>query len=231
MNNLWDSIFKALSLVIYLDQSLWEIIFVSLRVSLSAILIGLPFALFISYLLANSNWRFEKLVISINNTLVAVPAVVVGLVIYLLLSRRGLLGDLEWLFTQKAMILGQIFLAYPILLSISYSGFKGIAKEAKETAVTLGANRWQVALTLMFETRFILLTAITTAFGRIIAEVGCAMMVGGNILHHTRNMTTAIALETNKGEYSQAIALGIVLLVFAFAINFSIIFFKQKKAI
>ncbi len=224
-------ILNAIILLFSADAALWEIVFVSLRVSLLAILIATPLAFLLSFILFEYRPRFEGAIIAINNTLVAVPAVVVGLVVYLLLSRHGLLGDLRWLFSQKAMVFGQALLAFPILLNISYSGFKSINQNARETAITLGANFWQLVLTIMFESRFVLLTAIIIAFGRIIAEVGSAIMVGGNILHYTRNITTAIALETSKGEFSQGIALGIVLLILALLLNFAILFFNKKARI
>lgn len=230
-NSLPEITLQALSLLVSGDEALWEIILVSLKVSLSAIGLAAPLAFWLGFLLANQGWRFEQAAISISHTLVAVPAVVVGLVVYLLLSRQGIMGDLHWLFSQKAMIFGQILLAFPIILSIAYSGFRAIDEEAKDTAITLGASSWQVILTLMFECRFVLITAIITAFGRIIAEVGSAMMVGGNILHYTRNITTAIALETSRGEFSQGIALGIVLLVLALLLNFSIGFFNKKRLV
>lgn len=228
--NILSVIFNAIVLLFSGDNALWEIIFVSLRVSLLAILIATPLAFLLSFVLSEYQPRFKQTIIAINNTLVAVPAVVVGLTVYLLLSKQGLLGDLRWLFSQKAMVFGQVLLALPILLNISYSGFKSVNQDARETAITLGANLWQLALTVMFECRFILLTAIITAFGRIIAEVGSAIMIGGNILHYTRNITTAIVLETSKGEFSQGIALGIVLLILAFILNLSVLFFNKKSA-
>ncbi len=227
--NILSIILNAIMLLFSGDNALWEIIFVSLRVSLTAILITIPMAFLLSFVLSEYQLRFKQVIIVINNTLIAIPAVVVGLIVYLLLSKQGMLGDLHWLFSQKAMIFGQILLAFPILLSISYSGFIGVNQEARETAITLGANFWQLTLTIMFECRFILLTAIITAFGRIITEVGSAIMIGGNILHYTRNITTAIVLETSKGEFSQGIALGIVLLILAFGLNIFILFFNKKR--
>lgn len=228
-DNLWEITLDALVLLFSGDVALWEIVLVSLKVSGFAILISMPFAFLVAFLLANHKWRFKKIILSITHTLIAVPAVVVGLIMYLFFSKYGILGDLHWLFSQKAMISGQILLAFPILLNVAYSGFNGLSKHAKTTAITLGAGRWQVALTLMFECRFALITAITMAFGRIIAEVGSAMMIGGNILHYTRNITTAIALETSKGEFSQGIALGIVLIILALIVNFFIIFSNKKS--
>lgn len=226
--DLWNNTLNALFLLLSGNWALWEIIMVSLRVSLLAILISTPVALLLAFLLSQHNYRFKKVILLTTHTLVAVPAVVVGLVVYLLLSKQGMLGSLHWLFSQKAMIFGQVLLAFPIIFNISYSGFNTLSKQAEESAITLGASRWQVVLILMFECRLILITAIIMAFGRIIAEVGSAIMVGGNILHYTRNITTAITLETSKGEFSQGIALGIVLLVLAFTLNFSILFFNKS---
>ncbi len=147
---------------------------------------------------------------------------VVGLTLYLLLSRAGPFGDLRLLFTQTAMILGQMILAFPIVVAMSHAALQASDRGAWETARTLGASPLRGMLTVMYEVRFGLFAAIVAAFGRVIAEVGCALMVGGNILHHTRNITTAIALETSKGEFAQGIALGIVLLVLALALNLSL---------
>jgi tungstate transport system permease protein len=153
------------------------------------------------------------------NTLMAIPAVVVGLTVYLCLSRSGPLGDLKLLFTQQAMIIGQILLCFPLLVAMSHAAFQSGDQRAWETAVTLGANPWRAMRTVMYEVRFGLLAATIASFGRVIAEVGCSMMVGGNILHHTRNIPTAIALETSKGAFAQGIALGAVLLALALSLN------------
>jgi len=153
---------------------------------------------------------------------------VVGLTVYMLLSRNGPLGDWKLLFTQTAMVIGQIILCLPLLIAISHTAFQGADRKVWETSITLGAKPWQAMLTLMYEVRFGLMAAIIAGFGRIIAEVGSSMMVGGNILHYTRNIPTAIALETSKGAFSQGIALGIVLLLAALALNFSLSFIQGK---
>jgi len=158
----------------------------------------------------------------------AVPAVVVGLTVYLLLSRSGPMGDLKLLFTQTAMIIGQMVLAFPLLVAMSHAALQGAEKSAWETAITLGANPWQAMLTVMREVRFGLIAAVIAGFARIIAEVGCSMMVGGNILGVTRNIPTAIALETSKGEFVQGIALGMVLLFLALFLNFVLSFMQGK---
>ena len=147
---------------------------------------------------------------------------------YLLLSRAGPLGDLHWLFTQQAMIIGQIILSFPILVAMSHASLQTSDCRAWETAITLGARPLYAALTVLREARFGLMAAVIAAFGRIIAEVGSSMMVGGNILNYTRNIPTAIALETSKGSFTQGIALGMVLLFLALLLNLLLTYFQGK---
>jgi len=170
----------------------------------------------------------RRLLIAIFNTLLSVPAVVIGLTFYLLLSRQGPLGDLRLLFTQSAMVIGQVALCFPLLVAMSHTAFQSIERRAWETAITLGHSPLGALCLVVREARFALLAAVLTAFGRIIAEVGASMMLGGNILHHTRNIPTAIALETSKGEFAQGIALGIVLLLLAFVLNGLLHVFQGK---
>ena len=217
--SLWDTTREAMTLLFSGDPGLWEIIGISFKTSLSAILIASPIALLIAFALALGRFPGRRLLITLSNTLLSVPAVVVGLTLYILLSRQGPLGDWRLLFSQTAMILGQIVLALPILIAMGHSALQAADRRAWETARTLGAGPARAFFTLVREVRFGLLAALLAAFGRIIAEVGASMMLGGNILHHTRNIPTAIALETSKGEFAQGIALGMVLLVMAFALN------------
>lgn len=219
---------QAIYLLFSGDAELWTIIAVSFQVSSTAILISVPPALAIAFILAYADFPGRRLLISIFNTLLAVPAVVVGLTFYLLLSRQGLLGDWKLLFTQSAMVIGQTALCFPILVAMGHAAFQAVDKRAWETARTLGASPARAVYTVMKETRFGLLAALFAAYGRIIAEVGASMMLGGNILHYTRNIPTAIALETSKGEFSQGIALGIVLIILAFALNTSLQYFQGK---
>ena len=219
---------EALYLLISGDADLWAIISVSFQVSTTAILITIPPALVIAFALAYSDFIGRRLLISIFNTLLAVPAVVVGLTFYIVLSRQGPLGDWRLLFTQSAMIMGQAALSFPILVAMGHAAFQAVDKRAWETARTLGAGPALAFYTIMREARFGLLAALFAAYGRIIAEVGASMMLGGNILHYTRNIPTAIALETSKGEYSQGIALGLVLIILALALNMSLQYFQGK---
>lgn len=219
MESLTDATVQAILLLLSGDAALWEIIGISFKVSCIAILIALPPSLLIAFFLAYGRFPGRGLIVTIFNTLLSVPAVVVGLTLYIVLSRQGPMGDWKLLFTQTAMILGQIALCVPILVAMSHSALLAADKRAWETTRTLGANVFTAALTIMYETRFGLLAAFLAGFGRIIAEVGASMMLGGNILHYTRNIPTAIALETSKGEFSQGIALGLVLLSLTFLVN------------
>ncbi|MGR8920248.1 MAG: ABC transporter permease [Gammaproteobacteria bacterium] len=219
MNDLGSAALEALDLLLSGDAVLWSIIGVSFSVSLRAIAIAAPVALVCAFVLAYASFPGRRLLVTTTNTLLALPAVVVGLTVYLLLSRDGPAGDLRLLFTQSAMIIGQIILCLPLLVAMAHAAFQSGDQRALESALTLGASRWRAMVTVMYEVRFGLLAALIAAFGRIIAEVGCSMMVGGNILHHTRNIPTAIALETSKGQFAQGIALGVVLLAFALALN------------
>ncbi|WP_455222151.1 ABC transporter permease [Kaarinaea lacus] len=228
MDQLTTASWQALRLLFTGDPALWEIVGISFSVSFRAILIATPFALVVGFILAHTTFPGRRAMISTFNTLLALPAVVVGLTVYMLLSRSGPLGDWKLLFTQTAMIIGQIILCFPLLVAISHTAFQGADRKVWETAITLGAKPWQAMLTLMHEVRFGLMAAIIAGFGRIIAEVGSSMMVGGNILHYTRNIPTAIALETSKGAFAQGIALGIVLLLAALVLNFSLSFIQGK---
>ncbi len=222
MGELGEATSEALYLLTGGDPVIWSIIAVSFSVSLRAIAIAVPAALLLAFLLAYFRFPGRRILVTAFNTLMAIPAVVVGLTVYLLLSRSGPVGDWRLLFTQWAMIIGQIVLCFPLLVAMSHAAFQSGDQRAWESALTLGANRWRAMRTVMYEIRFGLLAAIIAAFGRIIAEVGCSMMVGGNILYHTRNIPTAIALETSKGEFAQGIALGLVLLSFALLLNIAL---------
>lgn len=226
--NVFDTIHEALQLLFAGDTKLWNIIAISFSVSVKAIIITIPLALMVAFALAYTHFPGKKLILSGFNTMLAIPAVVIGLVLYILLSRSGPLGDWRLLFTQSAMMYGQAILALPILVVMSHSSLQSADRRLWETAMTLGAPVWRAVLTLFHEMRFGLMAAVIAGFGRIIAEVGCSMMVGGNILNYTRNIPTAIALETSKGEFAQGIALGFVLLVLALGLNFGLTFFQGR---
>lgn len=218
-HSLGGTFLQALSLLIGGDEALWRIIGVSFGVSLRAILFAAPAAFLIAFALAYGRFRGRRLALSFFNTALSFPAVVVGLVLYMLFSRAGPLGDWGLLFTRDAMVIGQMVLCFPILVAMGHSALQAGDRRAWETALTLGASPARALLTVLYETRFGLMAALIAGFGRIIAEVGSAMMLGGNILNHTRTMTTAIALETSKGLFAQGVALGLVLLAMALALN------------
>ena len=228
MNDLSQASLHAFQLLLNGDSEIWQIITLSFSVSLTAIIMAAPIALTIAFFLAFYQFKFRRVLIALFNTFMSIPAVIVGLTLYLLLSRSGPLGDLKLLFTQDAMIIGQFLLSFPLLVAMSHAAFQAADRRAWETAITLGARPWRAFFTLMYEVRFGLISAVVAGFGRVIAEIGCSMMVGGNILHLTRNIPTAIALETSKGEFAEGIALGIVLLVLALGLNIAISLIQGK---
>jgi len=178
-----------------------------------------------SFRLLFSGYRGRRSMIAGFSALQSIPAVVVGLTVYLVFSRSGPLGDMHLLFTHSSMIIGQILLSFPLLVALSHAAFQAADRRVWETSITLGAKPYRAFMTLLHDIRFGLMLA---GFGRIIAEVGCSMMVGGNILGYTRNIPTAIALETTKGEFAQAIALGMVLLALALLLNGLLAFFQGR---
>ncbi|EKO3772073.1 ABC transporter permease [Vibrio metschnikovii] len=218
--SLWQTTLDALSLLLSFDADLWHIVAVSFSVSLAAVGLVLLPALLLAFVLAYSHFPGKWLLLSLINTLQAVPTVVIGLLLYMLLSRAGPLGDWQLLFTQKAMILGQMLICLPILVSMMHGALQSSDRRSVETAMTLGASLPRITLTMMWETRFPLCAAVIASFSRIVTEVGCSMMVGGNIMGLTRNIPTAIAMESQKGAFAQGVALGMVLLSLALLLNF-----------
>ena len=217
---LWQTTLDALNLLVSFDHELWQIVAVSFSVSLSAISLVIVPPIVMAFLLAYTEFPGKWGLLSIINTLQAIPTVVIGLLMYMMLSRSGPLGDWQMLFTQKAMILGQMLICFPILVSMMHGALQASDRRAVETARTLGVSTFRIASTLIWETRFPLLAATIAAFSRIVTEVGCSMMVGGNIMGMTRNIPTAIAMESHKGAFAQGVALGMVLLALALVLNF-----------
>lgn len=213
------------------DAELWQVILISLRVSLLAMLIAVPPAIAFGYFLATASFRGRRALVVITQGLLASPTVVVGLILYLLLSRQGVFGSLQLLFTQEAMIIGQVLIALPVLVAFTISAVQGADPRVRETAISLGASRLHSAWTTLQEVRFGVMAAVFNAFGRIVSEIGCSLMVGGNIAGVTRNIPTAIALETSKGEFAQGIALGFVLLVVALCVNFALAFAQGEGGV
>ncbi len=221
----------AMQLLLTGDPALWEIIMISLSVSGRALFLCLPAGIALAFLLSYLEFPGRRLVVVMFQTLMSIPAVVIGLTVYLLLSRHGPFGDLKLLFSQTAMVVGQMMLSFPIIVALGYAAFQAAGRRGWETARTLGAGRIRAFFTLLHEVRFGLFVAFAAAFGRIISEVGVSMMVGGNILGYTRNIPTAIALESSKGEFAQGIALGFVLMLIALVLNMSLHFFQGREPV
>lgn len=228
---LWQTTLDAIELLIHFDPKLWKIVFVSFSVSISAILLVTLPAILLAFLLAYTRFPGRWLLLSTIQAMQAIPTVVIGLLLYLLLSRAGPLGDWQMLFTQKAMVFGQALICFPILVAMMNAAFAQSDRRTIETAYTLGMSYCRIAMTLLWETRFALFAALIAGFSRIITEVGCSMMVGGNILGSTRNIPTAIALESQKGAFAQGVALGIILLILALVLNIALSVMKGKTYI
>jgi tungstate transport system permease protein len=214
-----EALSAALALLIGLDAKLIEIVLLSLRVSLSAVAIAALLGLPLGAAIAVGRFRGRQAVIVVLNALMGLPPVVVGLLVYLLLSRAGPLGALGILFTPSAMVVAQAILILPIIAALSRQAIEDAWREYEEQLRSLGARRMNAALTLLWDTRFSLLTTILAGFGRAAAEVGAVMIVGGNIDGVTRVMTTAIALETSKGDLPLALGLGMILIAIVIAVN------------
>jgi tungstate transport system permease protein len=219
MGYILGGIEDALKLILSLDRDVFSTVLLSLRVSATAILFSSLVGVPLGFVIGSGEFRGKKLLVTIFNTLMAFPTVVIGLLVYSFISRQGPLGPLGLLFTPQAMVIGQFILATPIIVALTISATQGIDHRVKLTAMTLGAGPLRTATTILSEARFALMAAVIAGFGRVIAEVGCAMMVGGNIRGYTRTMTTAIALETAKGEFGFGLSLGFILLVVAFSVN------------
>jgi tungstate transport system permease protein len=219
MDFLTDSFLSALLLIWSRDPELLLIIQVSLKVSgtstLIASVVGVPAGFFIAF----RTFPGKNLLITVLNTLLALPTVVVGLFVYAFLARRGVFGTFDLLYTQKAMIIGQVILIVPIVTTFTISAISRIDDSYRKTALTLGANILQTAWVIVREARFGIVASIILAFGRVIAEVGISMMLGGNAKGFTRTMTTAMALEYDKGEFVLSVALGLILLIISFGVN------------
>jgi len=190
----------------------------------ASLLIGLPAGFVLGYY----SFPGRRMLRLVSDTLLAFPTVLIGLIVYGFICRRGVLGDFGLLFTLPGMAIGQTILALPIIISLTAQAVETLDERCRQTLLTLGANKRQVAVATIQELRFTIMTVSVTAFGRVVTEVGIAMMLGGNIKWETRTITTAIALETNKGEFAQGIALGIVLLAVAFALNFALSFARRR---
>jgi tungstate transport system permease protein len=219
---------KALELLISGDNSTWTAVWATLKVSTCSMLLSVGAGLPCGFIIGYFDFKGKKHLRTILDTLLALPTVFIGLAVYAFISHQGPLGELGLLFTLTGIAVGQTILAFPIVTAITASIVENIDQDLKLTLVSLGAGKRNIIATCLWEVRFGILTAAVTAYGRVLTEVGISMMVGGNIKYHTRTITTAIALETNKGMFADGIALGVVLITIAFIVNLSLSFLRRQ---
>ncbi len=210
-------------------SDIFPVIMLSLRVSITSALIASVFGLTLGIVVALNEFKFKNQLMRVVNTLMSLPPVLMGLLVYMLISRKGPFGSYGILFTPAAMIISQSFLVLPIIFGLTASSVADAAKDIELTCITLGANKRDTVITIISECRMQLLSVVTAGFGRAISEVGAVMMVGGNIRGKTRVMTTYIALETGKGNFNEAVFIGIVLLLISFIINSALYRIQRRE--
>lgn len=228
MNEVVDGFIQAVQLIASLDEEVIEITIRSLLISLSATLIGSLIAIPIGGFIHFREFGGKRGLVTIIQTLYALPTVLAGLLVFLLLSRSGPFGFLGLMFTPVGMIIGQIVLIIPLMIGMTLIALSGVSRTKQDTVISLGATETQTVITIVKEARFAILGGVILGFGRAISEVGAAMMIGGNIRGYTRVLTTAIALETSMGNLSLSIALGIILLAIAMMVT-GILFLVQER--
>ncbi len=228
MEYIFEGFLRAIELLLSFDSETYSAIAATVQVSsgsiLSSIIIGLPCGFCLGYF----NFSGRKQIRLIVDTLLALPTVFIGLLIYAFLSSRGPFGHMGMLFTLPGIAIGQTILALPIIIALTAAAVESMDQHLDMTLISLGANRRQLLLSSIWEVRHSILAAAVTAYGRVLTEVGISMMVGGNIKWHTRTITTAIALETNKGMFAMGIALGLVLMTIALIVNISVSFLRKR---
>ena len=228
MNYISEGFFQALGLIFSMDEETWSAVVITVKLTMLSMSVTLAIGLPLGFLLGYFNFPGKPIVRTVVDTLLALPTVVVGLLVYAFISNRGPLGSWRLLFTIRGMAVGQTILALPIVIALTATAIEGLDNRLKTTLSTLGASGPRMALSCLMESRFALLVAAMTAYGRIVAEVGVSMMLGGNIKWHTRTITTAITLETGKGDFALGMALGILLLAMSFALNAGLSFIRRR---
>ncbi len=231
MHSISEGFIKAISLIFSLDAELLRIIFLSLKVSCIALLIATAAGLLLGTFMGLKRFPGRGFFIALSNTFMGLPPVVAGLFLYLILSRSGPMGFMGLLYTPSAMILAQTILALPIIASLSHSAIVNVDPIIRQASLSLGATHLQVTINIMKEARYGIMSGIIAGFGRVMAEVGAVLIVGGNIAGYTRVMTTTIALETDKGNFELAIALGLILLILSLTINMILHLIQRKGAL
>ncbi len=228
MNFILDGFSQAIHLLATGNAETYSAIIATVKVSSYSIgmslFLGIPFGFFLGYF----DFVGKKPIRTIVDTLMALPTVFIGLLVYALLTHRGPLGNIGLLFTLPGIAIGQTILALPIVMGLTATAIEGMDKKLRIAILSMGANRRQLFLSSLWESRHAILAGAIVAYGRVMTEVGISMMVGGNIKWHTRTITTAIALETNKGQFGMGVALGLVLLAIAFCVNLSVSFLRKR---
>jgi tungstate transport system permease protein len=225
---IWQGFLKAIELIVTLDPEVLEITARTLVISISSTIIAGLMCLPLGSLIHFNNFRGKRTLINLIQTFYSVPTVAIGLIVFLFFSHSGPLGFLELLFKPQVMVIGQVILISPIMLGLVIVALKGVDQAAYETAIAIGASQFQATTIVIKEARYAIYSAMILGFGRAISEVGLALMVGGNIRGYTRVMTTAISLETSKGDIVLSVALGIILISIALIINFSLSRLQQR---
>jgi len=228
LTELWQGLLKAIQLIVSLDPEVMQITGRSLAIAATSCSLATLICLPLGSLIQFNRFTGKRLLINVVQTLYSVPTVAIGLFVFVFLSRAGPLGELGIMFTPMAIVIGQVLLVTPIILGLTISALSGVDKAVSETAVSLGANRFQAMTLTIREARYAILTALIMGFGRAISEVGLSLMVGGNIKGFTRTITTAISLETSKGDLELAIALGLILVFLALVINLALNRLQQR---
>ena len=227
--NIIEIILNALKLIISGDRLLYEVIFLSLRVSIIALCFSSTMAIIVGYILALKDFYFKNFILILINSLMGIPPVVVGLIVYFIFAYGGPLGPLKLLYTPSAMIVAQMLIVFPIVTSLSHEIFSQNWKLFKDQFRSLNIPFFGIIKILTIHSYFLLITVLLSAFGRAISEVGAVMIVGGNIEHYTRVMTTAISLETRMGNLEYAMALGIILILLTMLIYSLVYLFNLKR--
>lgn len=223
-----DGFNEAIELLLSGNESVYSAIYATITVSSWSLFISLLLGLPLGFVLGYYSFPGKPTIRTIVDTLLALPTVVIGLVAYTMLSQVGPFGQFDLLFSQKAIIIGQVVLALPIVVALTAAQIEAVDKRLYTSLKGLGAQHYQILMATLVEARFGLMTAAMTAYGRVVTEIGISMMVGGNIKYHTRTITTAIALETGKGEFVTGIALGLVLFCIALSVNASLSILKRR---
>ncbi|NLS76665.1 MAG: ABC transporter permease [Chloroflexi bacterium] len=233
METIWNGLKEAIRLIVSQDPALFEILLLSLRVSGTALLFSTLIGVPLGAVMGLSRFIGRRFLIALLYTGMGFPPVVVGLFVYLMLSRNGPLGQLDWsiipnLFTPAAMVVAQCIISFPLVAGFTMAAVMGVDPALRQQVQAMGATRWQTTVAILSEARVGVIVSVIAGFGSIISEVGAVMMVGGNIEHRTRMLTTAIVLETGKGNFDLALAIGVILLAISFITNVAMLYLQGK---